>query len=76
MTEKQENKNTKLLFGKIPVISAVGAVFGIIGGYVYYLKVGCNSGSCAITSNPWLSMLWGAAMGYLIFDIFAGIKKK
>jgi xanthine/uracil permease len=76
MTENQENKNTKLLFGKIPVISVVGAVVGIIGGYIYYAKVGCNSGSCAITSNPWLSMLWGAAMGYLIFDLFAGKNKK
>jgi len=76
MTENQENKNAKLLFRKIPVISFVGAVVGIIGGYIYYAKVGCNSGSCAITSNPWLSMLWGAAMGYLIFDLFAGKNKK
>jgi len=72
----ENNDNKRLLFGKIPVISAIGAVVGIIGGYIYYAKVGCSSGSCAITSNPWLSMLWGAAMGYLVFDIFAGKKKK
>ncbi len=76
MREKTTNKSTKMIFGKIPLISAVGAIAGIIGGYLYYAKVGCNSGSCAITSNPWLSMLWGAAMGYLVFDIFAGKKKK
>ncbi len=76
MTENDEKKNKGMIFGKIPVISAIGAVVGIIGGYIYYAKVGCNSGSCAITSNPYMSMLWGAAMGYLIFDIFAGKKKK
>ncbi len=76
MTENTEKAGTKKIFGKIPVISAIGAVIGIIGGYIYYAKVGCTSGSCAITSNPWLSMLWGAAMGYLLFDIFAGKGKK
>ena len=76
MTEDNDKKDKGMIFGKIPVISAIGAVIGLIGGYIYYAKVGCSSGSCAITSNPYISTLWGGAMGYLVFDLFAGKKKK
>lgn len=51
-----------------------GIVIGGTGGFLYYSLVGCRTGSCAITSNPWLSVLWGAAVGYLVFDLFR--KKK
>ena len=73
MTEQQHTdiqsapEKKKLKFNILPVI---GAIAGAIGGYIYYIEVGCSSGSCAITSNPYLSMLWGAAMGYLVFDLF------
>ncbi len=50
--------------------SIIGMVVGVIGGYIYYIKVGCNSGSCPITSNPWMTMLWGLLMGYLVGDMF------
>lgn len=46
---------------------------GVVGGYAYYAFIGCTTGGCAITSNPYLSMLWGGAMGYLVPDFF--IKK-
>ncbi|MCD4696349.1 MAG: DUF6132 family protein [Bacteroidales bacterium] len=52
------------------MLSMTGLVIGAIGGYIYYVKVGCVSGTCAITSNPWMSTAWGAAFGYLIFDMF------
>ncbi len=48
----------------------VGLVAGAIGGYLYYQLVGCASGSCAITSNPWNSTLYGTLMGGLLFDLF------
>ncbi len=73
MTEEQNNniqaspEKKKAKFNFLPVI---GAVVGAIGGYIYYIEVGCTSGSCAITSNPYMSMLWGAAIGYLVFDLF------
>ncbi len=73
MTEENNNEKQaspekkKAKFNFLPVI---GAVVGAIGGYIYYIQVGCNSGSCAITSNPYMSMLWGAAIGYLVFDLF------
>ncbi len=77
--ERQENKGdlrSKKVFGFMPVISFIGIFVGILGGYAYYHFVGCRSGSCAITSNPWLSILWGAVMGYLVFDIFSRKKGK
>lgn len=52
-----------------------GLLLGALGGFLYYRLIGCNSGGCAITSNPYMSVLWGAAMGYLIADIFK-IKEK
>lgn len=74
-----ENQNTvqtekKKLLKRIPVIALVGLLVGAIGGYIYYLKVGCVSGTCAITSNPWMSAAWGGAFGYLVFDMFKAKK--
>ncbi len=77
-----ENQNTiqpdkkKGFFARISKIALVGLIIGAIGGYIYYAKVGCVSGTCAITSNPWMSTAWGGAFGYLIFDIFKSVKKK
>jgi hypothetical protein len=39
--------------------------------------VGCSSGTCMITSKPFNSTIYGAIMGYLLFDlIFDIIRKK
>lgn len=32
-------------------------------GFAYYYFIGCNSGSCPITSNPWISTGYGALIG-------------
>ncbi len=58
------------------VQAIIGIVIGIIAGYLYYLKVGCTSGTCPITSSPWMSMLWGSVIGYLLGDIFSKKKPK
>ncbi len=50
---------------------------GVLGGYAYYTFVGCNlEGGCAIRSNPYLSMIWGGAMGYLLPDMFLNPRKE
>jgi hypothetical protein len=67
-------KKRFLLF--FTLFSAVGMLAGAAGGYLYYLKVGCISGTCMITSSPWISTLWGGAIGYLMGDILNGKKGK
>jgi hypothetical protein len=54
----------------------IGTIIGGISGFFYYKMVGCPSGSCAITSNPWMTILWGAALGYLIGNTFKKNNKK
>ncbi len=49
-------------------------IIGLLGGYAYYYFIGCNGGSCPITSNPYLSVIYGGVMG-LIFAL-PGNKKK
>lgn len=72
--ENQENKQNillkKKLFGRISYLTIIGLIVGAIGGYIYYLQVGCVSGTCAITSNPWMSTALGGTFGYLVFGIF------
>lgn len=40
-----------------------GVLLGGAAGATYYAVVGCSTGSCLITSNPWISTAWGAAIG-------------
>lgn len=51
-------------------LALIGVILGAISGYLYYHFVGCASGTCAITSNPWISTLYGALMGGLLFSMF------
>lgn len=57
-------------------LKLAGIVVGLIGGYLYYYFIGCNSGTCPITSNPWVSTLYGGIIGYLLFDLFKPKTKK
>ncbi len=45
-------------------------------GYAYYSFIGCKTGTCAITSSPLNSSLYGAVMGYLIHGMFTNDKKE
>jgi hypothetical protein len=51
-------------------LSIIGVIIGAIGGYLYYHFIGCSSGSCAITSRPINSTLYGALMGGLFLNLF------
>jgi len=50
-------------------------LIGLIGGYAYYYFIGCRSGSCPITSNPYVSVIYGGIMG-LIFALPSNKKKE
>lgn len=45
------------------------ALLGGAGGFAYYYFIGCVSGSCLITSNPWISTLYGGMMALLILPL-------
>jgi Family of unknown function (DUF6132) len=47
-----------------------GALLGAAAGFFYWQQVGCTSGSCAITSKPLNSTLYGGLMGSLLAGMF------
>lgn len=44
-------------------------VVGALAGFAYHRLVGCSTGGCPITSNPYFSTLYGAVLGYLVSGI-------
>jgi hypothetical protein len=51
-------------------LTLLGVLLGALSGYAYYYFIGCASGTCAITSNPFNSALYGAVMGGIGFNLF------
>lgn len=41
-------------------------IAGGLAGYAYYYFIGCRTGTCPITSNPWNSTLYGVVMGSVL----------
>lgn len=66
----------QLMTKKAIIITGIGIIVGAISGYLYYFYVGCASGTCAITSKPLNSTLYGALMGGLVFNMFIKSPKK
>jgi hypothetical protein len=58
------------------LLTGIGIAIGALAGYSYYYYVGCASGTCAITSKPLNSTLYGALMGGLLFNMFVKDTKK
>jgi hypothetical protein len=44
----------------------LGVAFGALGGYLLYRFIGCQSGACPITSNPYASVIYGIIVGLLV----------
>ena len=42
------------------------ALSGAIVGLVYQRVIGCRTGTCPITSNPYISTIYGALMGFIL----------
>ena len=60
------------------IIIIIGVLAGVVGGFLYWRLVGCSSGSCAITSHWYTSIIFGGLAGYLLSDGLADMlgKKK
>ncbi len=43
-----------------------GAVVGAGLGFAFYKFVGCSTGTCPLTSNPWISSIYGAILGLVV----------
>ncbi|MBW8361826.1 MAG: hypothetical protein K0M56_06505 [Kaistella sp.] len=59
----------KVLFRKYR-LGILGIFVGGMLGFAYYYFIGCNSGTCAITSKPFNSTVYGMVIGYLLFTLF------
>lgn len=48
----------------------IGALIGgIIGYFVFYKLIGCSTGTCPITANPYISTIYGIVLGV----VFTGL---
>lgn len=50
-----------------PVLFIVG---GALVGLAYYYLVGCSTGACPLTSNPFITMAYMGFIGWLFSGIF------
>jgi Mg/Co/Ni transporter MgtE len=58
-------------------INLIGIVLGGIGGVIYFLNADTVHGTFPIRSNLYLTILWGALIGFLLADIlYQSIKKR
>jgi len=64
-----KDKITRLIKSPVFLKAFAGLVLGLAGGYLYYHFIGCSSGSCPMTKNPYISTAFGGLLGFtLLFN--------
>ena len=48
----------------------IGALVGGGLGFAYYKFVGCSTGTCPLTSNPFISTIYGMVIGTVVASNF------
>ncbi|MCL4510719.1 MAG: DUF6132 family protein [Bacteroidetes bacterium] len=56
----------KKLTGRKNLTKVLFVVVGAIAGYAYYHFIGCATGTCPITGNPYVSTMYGGLMGFTL----------
>jgi phage shock protein E len=51
-------------------------VLGAACGYAYYHYVGCASGTCPLTSNPYVTTVYGSVVGAMFIPRTKGREQK
>lgn len=49
---------------------SLGLVIGGLIGFAFYWFIGCSTGACPITSNPWISTIFGMVVGAMLSNSF------
>jgi hypothetical protein len=60
---EKDNTKEKTPLKKQIIRISIGLAIGALLGYAYYYFIGCNSGSCPLTSNPLNSIIFGMFAG-------------
>jgi hypothetical protein len=58
------------------IMLSTGMAVGGLCGFLYWYYIGCISGTCAITSSPLNSTLYGGVMGALLINMLKASDKK
>jgi hypothetical protein len=45
---------------------AIGAIVGGVVGYMMYAFIGCRTGTCPLTGNPYLSVIIWGGLGAMV----------
>ena len=56
-----------------PILFTAG---GALVGLAYYYFVGCSTGACPLTSNPFITMAYMGFIGWLLSGVFGNICKQ
>ncbi|MBP7280782.1 MAG: hypothetical protein KBA66_04355 [Leptospiraceae bacterium] len=50
----------------IPISTILPVLAGAGLGFLWHKLVGCRTGACPITANPYISTIYGAFIGFLM----------
>ncbi|MFA7583450.1 MAG: hypothetical protein WCZ46_07900 [Proteiniphilum sp.] len=67
---------TVVLFLKKNILSLLGMVLGLLGGYCYWFYFGIYDGTSWLSSELWVNCLYGMLFGGLIGSYLATMDKK
>jgi hypothetical protein len=47
----------------------IGVLAGGVVGFLYYRFIGCRSGTCIISGNPYISTVYWAVLGGIVANL-------